>query len=430
MLNPGMPATQPEWFYSLRRFKSNHHVNVSQARLVWRVAPGSPAASLGLLPGDALISVNGVRANGLDIEELLLSGVDMRYRFYLVKQRAYLEVGMPPIPLGLKLLVSAQSIVETYRKNGFYGADGIMNLWEREDYQNLQKIANVLGQEATSGFLPKWLARKHREPLAALLREICAFEAQANAPDMPVLNGFVKNEMENYPPDVQALAWYYMSRLAKHNADLMYTQEYMQLAYKLNPDSERLSRAAINIGAKTHSLHPMLGRLIPDHYSLKRLGLNGTWGEETNLPELVEHMSPGQLMPLCFMPARRENPAYEQALKVYRTMSDQMGTRFAPMLVITNQVEDMELSAQEKRVAADGLPLHIVLEESGNFVSDLDVHHAPTFWAINKSRRIVWTDGLSDDFDYWSLLASVEGSNEALYENPEGTGAFGVGDVF
>ena len=430
MQNPGTHATPPEWFYSLRQFSANHHIDIGQACLVWRVAPHSPADALGLGPGDALISVNGVRVSGLDIDELLLSGQDMFYRFYLVRKRIILEISMPPIPLGIRLLESRERLVETYRKNGFYGAEGIMSLWEREDYEGLLEIARCLETKPKISLLPKWLERTGRDPLAGVLEEICAFETRDGQDDLARLQSFVKEDIEDYPAEIQALAWYYLSCKARQNADVMYTQEYMQIAYGLYPDSGRLARAAENVGVKTHSLHPMLGRLIPDHYRLKTLKDNGSWAEETSLPELAETMQAGQLMPICFLPDTRDNLAYNQALRVYRTMIDQMGTRLAPMLVLCNRAAETKLTDAEKDVRADGLPLTIALEESGNFVRDLDIHQSPTFWAINKSLRVVWTDGLVDACDYWSLLASVEGSTGALYEGGEGTGAFGVGEVF
>jgi len=407
-----MPNTK--WLDTIRHYTVKFTPDLTSAQIIYKIAPGSPAETLGLSPGDALLSVNGVVATGLDIDEILLKTNIIIYRIYSPAHRNIVDIRMSCIPLGVRFLASAPGILSYARKHGYDGSSGLYALWEQEDYDNILMLSRIVASKPSAGLVSTLLGRAKAEPIASFMQAICDYERndKDTAPD--TLRKFMELYANDYAGDVQALGYYYLARLARDDADLLYYQEYMRHAYELNPASERICRGARMAKVNIDESHPMLGRMMPAHYKFKLVGSKNGRKSELDLPSLISHLRDGQVIPLCFMADCRANLAYNRALKTYRTMHTCIGNSLAPMVVITNKAKhksDLSLwYTQEHLALKNGLPITVLSDKSGGFISDLDLKGAPVFWAINKSGRVIWTDGLSDSYDYWSLLHAINGT--------------------
>ena len=414
-----MPKT--EWLDTIRHYTVKFSPDLSTAQIIYKTATGSPAQILGLSPGDALLSVNGVAAVGLDLDDILLKASVVIYRFYSPHHKTIIDIRMKPMPLGVRFLASAKAILGHARKIGYDGSPGFYKLWEQEDYDSILALSRLVATKTPASLIRVVLGAGRPEPIARFMQAICDYECKKTESAARDIRKFVESYGNSYCGDVLALGYYYLAKLARDRADLMYYTEYMRQAYELNPTSARICRGASLAKINIEQNHPMLGRMLPLHYKFRSSNTKTRLPSDTNLSGLISQLHGGQVMPLCFMANSRANHAYDQALKSYRSMYDFLGNSLAPLVVITNktrQKSDLALCYKQERLAIkNGLPIRVLLEKTGSFISDLEIKNAPVFWAVNQSGRVIWTDGLEDSYDYWSLLYAING-----------TGALGVED--
>ncbi|PHS40861.1 MAG: hypothetical protein COA91_03260 [Robiginitomaculum sp.] len=413
-----MQMPKVEWLDTIRHYTVKFSPDLSTAQIIHKIAINSPAQILGLSPGDALLSVNGVAAVGLDLDEVLLKASVVIYRFYSPHHNTIVDIRMKAMPLGVRFLVSAKAILGHARKTGYDGSSGFYKLWEQEDYDSIFALSRLVATKTPASLIRVVLGAGRPEPIARFMQAICNYERNNTESAARDIRKFVESDANSYCGDVQALGYYYLAMLARDGADLMYYTEYMRQAYELNPTSARICQGANLAKINIEQNHPMLGRMLPLHYKLQRIDRKTPMRSGADLPSLISRLSDGQVMPLCFMANSRANHAYNQALKSYRSMYDFLGNNLAPLVVITNksrQKSDLALWYKQERLAhKNGLPMTVLLEKSGSFITDLDLKSAPVFWAVNQSGRVIWTDGLANSYDYWSLLYAVNGTG-ALY---------------
>ncbi len=418
-----MQVPRTGWLDTIRHYTVKFSPDLSAARIIYKIAKGSPAQILGLAPGNALLSVNGVAAVELDLDEILLKASVVVYRFYSPHHKTVVDIRMKAIPLGIRFLASAKAILGHARKHGYDGASGFCKLWEQEDYDNILALSRLVAVKAPAGLVSQVLGMGKPEPIARFMQAIHDYERKNTDSAAHDIRKFMENYGDSYCGHVQALGYYYLAKLARDDADLLYYPEYMRQAYELNPTSMRICRGASLAKINVEQSHPMLGRMLPLHYKLQPLNTQTPEASDGNLPDLISRLGAGQVMPLCFMANSRASHAYNQALRSYRGMYDYIGDSLAPLVVITNksrQKSDVSVWYKQERLALkNGLPVTVFLEKTGSFISDLALKSAPVFWAVNRSGRVIWTDGLSDSYDYWSLLYAVNGTGALVVDEAE-----------
>jgi len=416
-----MPKT--EWLDTIRHYTVKFSPDLSTAQIIHKIAINSPAEILGLSPGDALLSVNGVAATGLDLDEILLKASVVIYRFYSPRHNTIVDIRMNTMPLGVRFLATAKAILGHARKHGYDGSSGFYKLWEQEDYDSILALSRLVATKTPASLISVVLGAGRPEPIARFMKAIYDYERNHTDGAARDIRKFVEISANSYCGDVQTLGYYYLARFARDDADLLYYTEYMRQAYELNPASMRICRGADLAKINIEPSHPMLGRMLPLHYKFQSPNNKTPLPPDTNLPGLISQLSDGQVMPLCFMANSRANHAYNQALKSYRSMYDFLGNSLAPLVVITNktrQKSDLALWYKQERLAfKNGLAISVLLEPSGSFISDLALKSAPVFWAVNQSGRVIWTDGLADSYDYWSLLHAINGTGALCVEDFE-----------
>ncbi len=387
-----------------RDARSKPKTDLSSAQFIYKVAEGSPAQKLGLMPGDCLLAFNGRPISTSLTDALLVAQQDVRYLFYQSRQNAFLEVETDSMPLGLYLLPNSSAIIETYNTHGYYGNEGFFALWEREDYVSLREAISVAAQKPKAlSFMQRLFRSSQVLPALEVLHTICDFEMGG---DKEGIRGFPsKINISDFSPDMQALLYFYGARQAQSDHDIALYQEYICAAYKLYPMSERIKRGAIAAGLDVFSQENMLSRVMPDHYEFEYLiGGSGS----TDMPTILAAMPMSKVLPICFMPMCRGSDAYNEALKVYHSMYAYHKDSLHQMLVVTNtnkqRKDPSSWYEQEKTLIASGYPITVLLEPTGNFIKDLSLRNVPTLWVIDKSGRIVWDKGLANDYDYWEML--------------------------
>ena len=111
-------AYNANWFQSVEKKPLPKAPTFSKTLYIDRVVSGSPAADLNLKRGDKLLSVNGKAALIEDIPALLAKSSSVKYRFFLPRESAFLEVKTNGLPLGIVTSVSSEGIVDQYKSKG------------------------------------------------------------------------------------------------------------------------------------------------------------------------------------------------------------------------------------------------------------------------------------------------------------------------
>ena len=395
-----------------RDARSKQKTDLSSAQFIYKVAEGSPAQKLGLMPGDCLLAFNGQSILTSLTDALLAaqngSKYGARYMFYQSQKNAFLEVETDCMPLGLYLLPNSNVIIETYHTQGYYGNEGFFALWEREDYASLREAVSVAAKKTSAksfmplSFMQRLVRASQTLPPLEVMRTICDFEMDNDQDQLrDLLN---KINVNDFSPDMQAILYFYAARQAQEDQDIALYQELIFAAHKFYPMSERIKRGTLTAGLDVYE-ESMLSRVMPLHYEFEYL--SGGSGA-IDLPAILAAMPMKKIMPICFMPMCRGSDAYNKALKVFHSIYPYHKDSLHQMLVITNtQKQRKDPSSwydQEDTLIASGYPLTVLLEPTGNFIKDLSLRNVPTLWAIDKSGRIVWDKGLTSDYDYWEML--------------------------
>lgn len=396
-----------------RDARSRQTPDLSSAHFIYKVAESSPAQELGLMPGDCLLAFNDQPISTSLTDALLAAQYgaqnDARYMFYQSQQNAFLEVETDCMPLGLHLLPNSSTIIETYITQGYYGNEGFFALWEREDYAGLREAISAAAKKNTAlslmplSFMKRLVRASQTQPALKLLRTLCDYETGEEGEQLR--DFFNKTNVNDFSPDMQALYYFYAARQAQGDHDIALYQEFICAAFKINPMSERIKRGAIAAGLNVNIQERMLSKTMPLHYEFECLSDgSGT----VDMPAILASLPMSKIIPICFMPMCRGSDAYNEALKVFRSMYAYHKDSLHQMLVITNtnrrRKDPSSWYEQEEMLIAAGYPITILLEPTGNFIKHLSLHNAPTLWAVDKTGRIVWDKGLTSDYDYWEML--------------------------
>ncbi len=436
----------PNWFYKLRKKTCTQQIDLSGAIIISDIAKSSPAASLHLIAGDAILTVNGMPAAGLDITKLLLDGMrnndTITYQIFSPSNLVLLEVEMLCLPLGVRErprlidLAKNNSASSCEDKNKF---ETFCELWENEDYQNILNLSEIINAQNNKGLVARIIGKTRQDYSSLFMSYIVEYENSNE--NETAFKGFLHDVLgsdnltmvqegcsQDWPDSFRAIAYYYLAIMAKNNAEMLYYSEYIRQASKLNPNSKRIQNTAKLIGLHNYDRPSLLGKLVPDHYKFKIMENNF----ETDLQNLLGHLLPAQVLPVCFMPeitisGNNINSAFTKAVNSYHLMGGFVGTILAPMVIIRRQAQDRHtniISEHEKRAIADGLPITRLEIIQGDIFADLAIKTSPEFLVISKSGRVIWEEGLYDCYDYWNLLHSLSGSSLPLDEN-----GFGIGSL-
>ena len=414
------------WFFNLQQKPCPQSIDTANAKIISKVAQSSPAMRLGISEGDKLLRINGVDACGLDIDDLLLhslsQGQNIHYQIYSKKRHALLDFDMVCLPLGVRFHLDAQAL---FNPSLEYQTDKtdlkikyFCSLWEAGEYDKILKIGECIQPQDQSGFLGRILRRNDTQTLGTQEQAMLAigkYEVEKTKENIKNLQYIIKADIQEWHAYLQAIAYYYLACIAKENSDLLYYSQYLNQAVRLNPNSERIKKAAKSVGRPVAEKPSLLGRLLPDHYMFVLDNLEKPIG----LKQMLEHLAHNQVLPICFMKSEKTNKnflrdkdaqvntAFDEAIKAYRLMGGYVGRYFAPIVIIHDNHQEAAHflnSEQAKGALADGLPLSMLEIVQGNIFADLGIQSSPDFLVINKSGRVIWEKGLKDSYDYWNLL--------------------------
>ncbi len=394
-----------KWFEDLNADFCKIAPDLDTALMIEKIAAGSPADILGLRPGDSLLSLNGQPAALVDIEAENLRDELSNYCFYMPREQTVLHLKSCALPLGLRTLMPASLLVQKYQDQGYYGNDGLLALWEREDYVNLRQAAKAANRTPLAVKAARKMLGGSTSPTAVDLF-LCICEIEAGKPQLgtAMIELIAGEHMKEFTSDLRALIHYYMGLRAQDDGDYARFEDRLRLAYDNMPGSDRIKTLAASAGLQTFAQSAMLSAIMPTHYEFEFLRGGKGW---TDLQTILDQMSEDQILPICFMPGQRANRAYNDAVKTYRVIYPHMVARLHPLVVITDCREDSEETSawttHEQLAGKTGLPLLVLHERTGRFVGDLQIKDAPVFWALDKAGRVIWDAGLADTYDYWEM---------------------------
>ena len=382
-----------------------HPPNTSKAVRVEKIAPGSPAAHLGLKPGDLLLNINGKAALNVELADVLLGSKTADYTFYLPQSRETLNVQTQALPLGIRTAPHSDGIVEKYQKQGPYGSEGWFTLWERGDYDHLRLAAQACLKTSLVG---KLFGKKTKFAPAEMLIGICDIEDGKLEQGFEALDEFA-TQMYDWTTDFHGLLYYYrgLNLLRSHNEPR--AKELINDALNTSLESDKLLRLARKLELQVIDNDSLMGRNLAVDYPLSYL--RGGKGQ-TTIPELLQTMSDDQVLPLCLMPYYRGNGPYNAALKAYVNIYPHIQTHIHPLVVMTDNKERRKDRAHyfenEDICFKRKLPLQILYESSASFGEVLSLRAAPTFHALKKSGTVVWSGSLDDDYAYWEMINQAQ----------------------
>lgn len=392
-----------DWFLDIRETASQGEP-IKTALQVSKVADGSPAAGLNLRPGDFLLSVNGQAALTANIVDILLKGGLVTYAFYQPNKQKTLTVKTQALPLGMRTEATSDGIVAQYKKSkNLTDSEGLMILWEREDYGHLRQVVETA---KGSGFIGKLLAKGKANPLTDLITAVCDIETGDKAKGYAAVDAFAKDHQRKFPSDISALVAFYQAQpmLSLENQGLQQFKNKMWSAMDVYQDSDRMARVADEYEVNYIKKGRRLG--TKDTYPRVMRCLEGE-AETISVPGAVKALNAGQIQPICFMLTYRGNGPYNSDMKTYQTVYPFIKDRMAPMLVITSVEEKRKdrpnwFAAEEALIKA-GIPITVAHEPTALFADGV-LSGAPEFIALDHKGVVIWDFPLSDDYDYWNML--------------------------
>ena len=395
----------PNWFLSAQKKPAPQQPSLGQGVYIEKIAPSSPAASLGLQAGDTLLNINGQAALSADIADVLFVSETADYTFYLPQTSEFMQVKTKALPLGIRTAPSSDGIVQKYVRQGFCGTEGWFSLWERGEHEKLRIAAQACLKQSLVG---KLFGKKPDFLPAELMVGIADIEAGNLDAGFAALDKFAQN-MYDWTTDFHGLVYYYRGLNALRENDTTRATELVNQALNTSLESARLIATAKQLDIQVIDNDSLIGRVLPLDYELTYL--RGGKGA-TSIPDLLENMKGEQILPLCLMPYYRGNGPYNACLQAYVNIYGHVQDVVHPMVVMTDNAERKKDRAyyfkNEDAAFKRKIPLLVLHEATASFSKALSLRGAPSFHALNKSGRVVWSGSLDDGYAYWDMIAQAQ----------------------
>ena len=400
-----------KWFQSVEKKSLPKTPAFSKTLHIDRVAPGSPAADLNLRPGDKLLSVNGKAALIEDIPALLAKSSSVKYRFFLPRESSFLEVKTKGLPLGIETSVSSDGIADQYKSKGEFEKEGLLTLWEREDYEHIRAACAVANKRLNKrNLVGKLMGKPKTFSFTEMMLAICDIEDGEPKAGYKALGDYTANHAHSETSDVRAVLDYYHGLNATSEKGIEGYQRMIESAYSSYPASQRIRHEAVKAGVEIDRTDHRVGRTIQTTQSWTVL--EGGQDSQT-LEDILAAMMPGQVLPLCVMTTYRGNGPYNEALLPYIALQPYFGDRIHPLVVLTNVAEKRKdrphWNSHEGLAKKAGCLFTILYGSFEEIIEDYSPRGAPEFFTIDRNGTIVWTGPLATDYDYWNMLAEVGG---------------------
>jgi len=387
-----------DWFTDITE-ASLDNPQLKNALIVEKVASRSPGQYIGLKPGDYLMTVNGKSAHSVSLDDVLIKETSVEYVFYRAEKQSQISFATDALPLGVRFSQSSENIALSYKSKRLHEGDGLRVLWERGDYQHIKDVCGG------GGILGKLKARRTLNPLRDAMLAICDLEMGGNKKKAYAALKSFKTYENRYTSEYTSLVRYYLALKDRDEGDMPGFKDGMWHVMRYNHHCAR-----IKADADKHKVaYVPASERLGAKYSLLRSFPYLEGGEGNgSVPQIVKTMSPGQVLPICFMTMFRGNGPYNDNLKVYRAMYPHCKDKMLPMLVLTSVSEKRAdrpqwFEAEEALIKA-GIPIKVLFDETALF-DDGTLSGAPEFICINSKSTIIWDSSLHDDYAYWAMLS-------------------------
>ena len=371
---------------------------------ITEVFQGSPAAKMGIEPGDFLGIVNDQAAVDVDFDAVYGTSQEVYYFVHRPADSLSFHIHTSNLPLGIVAEFTSESIL---RRSDNYDAEEqeLYQLWERGEWTTLLKASAYFCQldDFFVRLITKILRRKYEGP-AILTHGIALYELGKKEKGLKQIQLYFDSYMQGWTTNWHALTYYYLGReeLDKGNKvraeELLYGSSHYCDCHVLE---DRLNKLGIDVATK----FPWGGKRFPMDFKLQDLEEQGHY----QLSNLLAQLNDDALLYLCVMPSYRANGPYNDRVAVYEKIYDKFPESTSPFYVITD-VKNLENSndnwriENEQRLIKAGKPIVLLFDEESRVAEVLEQTTSPNIYILNKEGVII-NVGFDFKLDIiWTLL--------------------------
>lgn len=308
--------------------------------------------------------------------------------------------------MGWKFSLHPYNIIDKYEREPFESADGLIQLWDDEEY-DFMKDAALAAKKVPWWIKPLyWIFRTPTElPPVDLFLGIYEVEGGDMNRGYDMIEKYDEARY-NYTSDLHAMFLTYQALRAR---DCGNEGDYVDLiteAHDSHKGSKRLNKMAANIGLITPEFGPWMDQTLYFEDALTYLeGGEGT----TTLSEILNATPKNKITPLCLMPWYRGNGPYDDVLKLYGSMAPHIQDKLAPIVVVTGETEkraDRKFWYEtEEKLLRMGRPIHLLHDHTQTYLDKFHLRGSPRLLFVDSSGKVIWDKPMNSAYDYWDMLA-------------------------
>jgi len=380
---------------NVRRSPTRTAPPLARCHRVKTVAPISPAAHAGIVPGDLLVSMNGQSASVLDPELYRLRATERSYVFFSPNTHEKVELTATRVDLGMELQRTAEAVVAGYKPESF-DVEPLMTVWEAGAWEALEKLAGLALQ-----------ARKDRNSPALVFLGAARYELGRRSEGHGLVQEFIQKYMRNWTIGYRAVAGYVVGQDCLASGDRARALTILTEAFDDGP-YDRIANAIATLGVPRPTPKTTIaGQQFPGHYELPTLvGPNRT----LTLSEALLPMRPGQLFLLCLLDGYRGNGPYNDFMQRYQIFCSSFKDWLVGLHVVTEiaaRPPDRDYYFRyEDEAFAKKLPLEVLLDKGGAQTRVIQPTGSPFVMAIDKD-VVVHAEGEMSGIDLWKALGAA-----------------------
>jgi len=379
-------------------------VDLASCWRVHRVAQVSPAARLGLVPGDLLVTVDGRPLDVPPWQFHLDPANERRYRFQR-PDGSFTEVLATGVDLGVEWVPTVERVVATWSPLDGDVLD-LLPLWDAKAWEALEDLAwrRCQGVEHGPGLLARFQALRNPESPAAVLLGAALWEQGKRDAGVALIADWLARYTE--PARITAIGWLYVAR--QEHADDRKSRAVLALRESLG--RHRLDATLALLGEWADETVPSEGSLVgsqfPAHYELQPLDTDPEFADVVSFDEALADLGPGQVLVVCVLGRERGNAAYNDAVFRFVNHAYWLPEVIAGLHVIAGRADrqaEHDYWVAEDLARGDGLPVLVLLDDYARVAEKLGNPASPRLYLVDRHGTVAHEGGL-DGVAVWDAL--------------------------
>lgn len=388
-----------------RKTFSESQVDLNKALQVSKVAAKSPAALLGIEPGDYLLKVDQEHALNFDFSEVATWGGVKPFQFFSKSKSELLSFSSDGVPLGINYQKTAVGIAQAY--NWWSGEpDDLIDLWERYEDETLLKLVESWSKKKVLSLeqkLPSALSRIFLlNPRELLITGIAFYENEQYDAGLYYIMRFVEEHMHGWTSNWHGLSYYYLALESLRQEQTEEAIELMQDAYSYWP-IDRIKRRLQLLGVEQKEMH-QTGRWVDQKFPVQYKLSDIKQAEKTSLQQTLDEMEPHQLLAVCSLGPYRSNGPYDSFMNAFVRYQQYFANILYGMHVLTANEYNTDWLDNEQLAFAKGRPLRVLLDEESQVAQELASSASPEIYLLDKDAKVIAYWDWDDEVAFWDLM--------------------------